>query len=147
MMFWQKAYKTKWGHVAYNYEDYLKLKKLNALYHKAFTQANQWKRWVRKAPHNRVLRRTIRDDQGRKIGSEVLGPRPEPPTSDMFSKKLVTPDRMPIGRWFEGWIYTKDYDIVEEYRKSRRPMPTRAEVAAPCLTSEQLDKLLAKAVC
>lgn len=144
MMSEQKVYETKWGHVAYSYEDYLKLKKLNALYFKAHSQANQWERWVRKAPHNRVLRRTIRDDQGRKIGSEVLGPRPEPPTCDMFSKKLVTNDRMPIGRWFEGFICTKDHDIVEEYRKSRRPMPSRFQVEAPCLTSEQLDNLLAE---
>ena len=143
----RKVYETKWGYMAYSYEDYLKLKRLNAIYFKALGQASRWERWVRKAPHNRVRRRTVRDDAGRKIGREIVGPRPEPPVCDMFSRKLTTIDREPIGRWFEGWIETKDHGIAEEYRKARRPTPTRDDVEAPGLTGEQIDRLLAEAGC
>ena len=143
----RKVYETKWGYMAYSYEDYLKLKKLNAAYFKARSQASQWMRWVRKAPHNRVRWRTIRNDAGQRIGSEVVGPRPEPPTCDMFSRKLVTNDRKPVDEWFMGWIKTQDHGIVEEYRKARRPMPTRAEVAVPGLTGERIGQLLAEAGC
>ena len=138
------TYRTRWGHVAYSYEDYLKLKRLHKIWFRALRAASRWKRWVRKAPHNRVTRRTLRDSDGRKIGREIAGPTPEPRTCDLFSRKLVTNDRKPVGRWFVGWITTDD-TVATEYRKAKHPKSAPEEVEPAGLTSRQIDAMLADA--
>jgi len=139
-----KTYQTRWGHVAYSYEDYLKLKRLHKIWFKALRAASQWERWVRKAPHNRVTRRTLRDAGGRKIGQEIVGPAAEPRTCGLFSQKLVTIDREPLGRWFYGWIETDD-TVAREYRKARYPKPTPDDVEPAAMTSREIDAKLADA--
>jgi len=138
----QSTFETRWGHVAYSYDDYLKLKKLHKVWFQAIRAGARWKRWVRKAPHNRLMRRTLRDADGRKIGREVIGPSPEPETCDLFSKKLVTTDRKPVGRWFMGWIET-DNTIAKEYKKAKYPKPTADDVEPAGLTSQEIDTMLA----
>lgn len=138
------AHETKWGYVAYGYEDYLKLKRLHKIWFMALRDAARWKRWVRKAPHNRVLRRILRDAEGRKIGREIIGPAPEPRICDLFSRKRVDTDRKPIDNeygWFMGWIKTDD-TIAKEYRKARHPEPTAAEVEKAGLISPGIDAML-----
>lgn len=146
----QGTYKTRWGHVAYSYEDYLKLKKLHKIWFRALRDAARWKRWVRKLPHNRLSRRTIRDAAGRRIGREVIGPAPEPRTCDLFSRKLVDADRKVIVSernkygWFIGLIETDD-TVAVEYRKAKHPKADAAEVGKAGLTGPEIDKMLADA--
>jgi hypothetical protein len=140
-----EVHETRWGWAAYSYDEYLKLKRLHAIYSGALRSGAQWERWVRKAPHNRVQRRTLRDAAGRPIGREVLGPLPEPPTCGAFTRKLVTIDRKPIGRWFEGWAKTADRGVVAEYRKARRPKPSPGDVEPRGMGGPEIDALLAEA--
>lgn len=137
-------FETKWGYVPYSYEDYKKLKRLNFIFQKARVGAAQWKRWVRKAPHNRLQRTAIRNEQGQKIGYEIGGPLPEPAVCDLFSTKLVDVNRNPLGRWFEGHIKTDD-TVEIEYKKSHRPLPTEEEVPETKMSSSDIDQLLKKA--
>ena len=83
----QQAFKSKVGYHACDKETFLKLKKIHARFCRAQKTAAAWHRWDRKAPRNRVIRKAIRKN-GQKIGSEVVGPRPEPEIDEMFAKKL-----------------------------------------------------------
>lgn len=146
----QGTFETRWGHVAYSYEDYLKLKKLHKIWFRALRSAAVWKRWVRKAPHNRLSRRTLRDAEGRRIGREVIGPTTEPRTCELFSRKLVDVDRKPIVDdrnkcgWFMGWIKTDDA-VAVEYRKAKHPKADAGEVGKAGLTGPEIDSMLAAA--
>ena len=130
----KQVFETKWGFVAYSYEDYKKLKQLNKIFWKARIAAAQWNRWARKEPQNRVQKRWLRNEKGQKIGYEVVGPLSEPVICDLFSKKH---------RWFD--YYVADNAVEIEYRKSRKPVATEAEVAEAGFSSSEIDKLLKKA--
>ncbi len=146
----QGTFKTKWGHVAYSYENYLKLKRLHKVWFKAIRDAARWKRWVRKAPHNRLSRRTLRDAEGRRIGREVVGPALEPRVCDLFSRKLVNADRKPLVSeynkygWFMGWIRTDD-TVATEYRKAKHPKADADCVEKAGLTGPEIDAILSAA--
>lgn len=129
-----EVYETKWGFVAYSYEDYKKLKQLNKIFWKARRNAAAWNRWARKQPQNRVQKKWIRNEKGQKIGYEIVGPLPEPNVCELFSKKH---------RWFD--CYVTDNKIEEEYRKSRKPVPTEEEVEKPGFLSSEIDDLLREA--
>ncbi len=139
-----KVFETKWGYVAYSYEDYKKLKRLNFIFQKARVGAAQWKRWVRKAPHNRIQKCCIRNEKGQKTGYEIVGPSSEPKVCDLFSTKLVDVDRKPLRRWFEGYIRTDDA-VEIEYQKSHKPVSTPEEVPEVKISSHAVDQLLEKA--
>jgi len=140
----EQVFKTKWGYVAYSYEDYNKLKSLNIIFQKARIGASRWKRWVRKAPHNRIRRIPQYNDARQKIGYIQGGPLPEPITCPLFSTKLVDINRKPLGRWFMGFIKI-DNTVEIEYKKARYPVLSADRVEKPELTSEQIDELLHKA--
>ena len=128
-----EIFETKWGFVPYSYEDYLKLKELNRIFYRARTNAAQWNRWARKEPQNRVQRKWIRNEQGQRIGHEIVGPMSEPAVCDLFSKKH---------RWFDQYVTD---DVIEiEYRNSHRPVP-EDEVPEKGFSSAEIDKLLKKA--
>ena len=81
-----KAYQSKWGFHPCDLETYKKLRKLNQWFLKAQIKAAEWNRWARKDEQNRVIRKFIRNDQGQKIGCEVVGPKPEPNLDSIFCK-------------------------------------------------------------
>ncbi len=130
----KQVFETKWGFVAYSYEDYKKLKRLNKIFWKARTNAARWNRWARKLPHNRVQKKWIRNEQGQKIGCEVVGPLSEPVVCSLFSKKH---------RWFDQ--YVTDDAVEIEYRNSHRPVATAGEVIEAGFSSFDIDKWLKKA--
>src|SRR5947209_1054995 len=78
------AHQSRWGWHPCDYATFLLLKELNRLYERALRQFAAWRRWQRKMPHNRVIRRTIVDAHGRKIGAEIVGPMPEPQLPPLF---------------------------------------------------------------
>ncbi len=140
----KQVFETKWGFVPYTYEDYKKLKRLNFIFQTARIGASQWKRWVRKAPHNRIQKCCIRNEKGQKTGYKIGGPSVEPKICDLFSTKLVDLNRKPLTRWFEGYIRT-DHTAELEYRKSHKPVPTQEKVPEAKMSSKDIDKLLKKA--
>src|SRR5262245_65518005 len=78
------AHQSRWGWHPCDYATFLLLKQLNARYEKALRLFSAWKRWQRKMPRNRVIRETIRDGRGRKIGSRIIGVCPEPRLDPLF---------------------------------------------------------------
>jgi hypothetical protein len=115
------AHRSRWGWHPCDYQTYLLLKGLNALCEKARRQHAAWQRWRRKLPHNRVIRRKVKDDQGRVIGREVVGPRPEPPLPAPFCTRYQAVVR---GRSAEQVAFS-DLGIPAAYRAARQPAPAR----------------------
>jgi hypothetical protein len=72
-------FKSRWGYHSADYDTYRKLKALHKWYWMSLHMEANHERWYRKQPQNRILRRWIRDEDGRKVGFEIIGPRPEPP--------------------------------------------------------------------
>lgn len=129
-----KVFETKWGFVAYSYEDYKKLKQLNKIFYKARTHAARWNRWARKDEHNRVEKKWLRNEEGQKIGFEVIGPLNEPVVCPLFSKKH---------RWFDQYVTDKAVEV--EYRNSHRPVLNEEDVIERGFSSSDIDKLLEQA--
>ena len=78
------VYESKFGFHPCDIETYMKLKKLNYWFSQAQHKAAEWNRWARKDEQNRVIRKFIRNDQGQKIGAEIVGPKTEPDLDSIF---------------------------------------------------------------
>jgi hypothetical protein len=145
------AHHAKWGWYPCDYETYRLLKALNRLCEQARRRYAAWQRWRRKAPHNRLLRRTIVDGSGRKTGTEVIGTWPEPPLSEFFCiRRQVlsnwSDDGRPlkIARLVEA-VEFDDHGIEEAYRRARRPVATEQEVASLRPSAEEVRRLAERA--
>lgn len=135
-----KVYRSRWGYHPCPYETFLKLKKLSAAYWEAVGRAASWKRWHRKAPHNRVARRKIRDELGRKVGSEVIGPMPEPNISGPFLN-----DRTVI-RYGESFrtVTADDMGVLAALCRARYPSGSPSDVRALAVSNMEIDELIEK---
>jgi hypothetical protein len=145
------AHRSRWGWHPCDYPTYLLLKELHGLYERAQHQYAAWRRWQRKKPHNRVVRRKITDETGNKVGEEIGGPRPEPPLPPLFCVRRQVPsfwseDGKPIktARLVEQ-IDFDDHSVAEAYRTARTPMPNEKEVKALPLAPEEVRALLERA--
>jgi hypothetical protein len=94
-----------------------------------------------------ILRCRIRDEQGRKIGVEVVGPWPEPPLPPLFCtrRQVLThwgEDGRPLkeGRLTEEVVFD-DLGILEAYRAARDPVATEGKVPPLRLTPEEVRRL------
>ena len=66
-------FQSRWGFHPCDYATFRKLKFLRHLHQKALRMAHAWECWNRKDPHNRVLRRRIRNAKGQTLGYEPPG--------------------------------------------------------------------------
>src|SRR5947208_2843309 len=128
------AHRSRWGWHPCDYAMFLLLKELHDLYERAQHQYATWRRWQRKKPHNRVVRRKLVDDKGNKVGEEVVGPWAEPPLPQLFCVRrrvlsYWSEDGKPIreGRAVEE-VALDDHGVAEAYRAARRPMASEEEV-------------------
>jgi hypothetical protein len=139
--------RSKWGWHPCDRSTYLLLKKLNRLCEKAQRQHAAWHRWNRKAPHNRLVRRTLLDGNGSRIGREVVGPQPEPTLTAPFCIR-----RQVLSRWGEDGRPLKtgrlvdtvefhDHGVPEAYRLARHPKATPEEVEHLPLSQEEVRRL------
>src|SRR5262245_7884384 len=78
------VHRSRWGWHPCDYATFRLLRELNLRCERALRQFAAWQRWQRKLPHNRLIRRVVRDDRGKKVGREVVGPMPEPPLPAVF---------------------------------------------------------------
>jgi hypothetical protein len=85
------VHQSRWGWHPCSYEEYLRLKLLHKHYWIAKRCLAEWERWNRKLPHNRVVRRWNRDEQGRKCGFEIVGPKPEPVVPAVYREIAAAP--------------------------------------------------------
>lgn len=130
------AVKGRFGFYPCDFDTFLKIKKLHSFYWKALRRNAEWERWYRKAPQNRVLRKWFRDEKGRKTGSEIVGPKPEPKCYPVFteSNHYVA----------KGGHALKDLGIREAYNNARTPREKAEDVAPLNLSVEKIDKMLAE---
>jgi hypothetical protein len=142
-----QAFRSRWGFHPCDYSTYRKLKFLNLVYLEAVRKAHAWQRWQRKDPHNRVIRRRIRNAQGQTVGYEPPVPLPEPPLCSMFCRKTVTRRHVDKkGRHYkEGFleecVVLEGVEVALDYAACRVPAPAAAAVVPLRLTPTAIDAL------
>ncbi len=144
-----EAHKSKWGYHPCSHEVFLLLKRLNKHYEKARTGYHIWSRWLRKAPQNRVIRKTLRDEKGMKVGVEIVGPRPEPKLCPVFVEKVMTKVRYHQGEWHDKGIEVEQTRLVglavaADYASARYPKSEANAVRPLTMTVETIREMLAK---
>lgn len=140
-------FKSKYGYHSCSLETYKKLKKLNAAIYEAERQMGKWARWHKKAPHNRVFRRKIRDEVGRVIGYEPPVPVDEPQLN-MFIDKCQSETN-----WVNG-VYNKtpvkvDYltlnvlysNVRNDFHIAKHPFEEADKVSKLILSEEKIEEL------
>lgn len=144
------TFRSRWGFHPCDHATYRKLKLLNLVYERAVRLAHAWDRWHRKAPHNRVCRRRLRDDQGRIIGYAAPVPLAEPPLCAVFSRKVQEQcfvDK--LGNYSkQGYlaekVVTDHVWIATDYPAARKP--ASAAVVRPLhVTIAEVDELYEQA--
>jgi len=144
-------FQSRWGFHPCDYSTYRKLKFLHRVYFQAVRMARAWERWKRKDPHNRVLRRRIRNDRGQVIGYESPVPIAEPRLCALFTKKVLATRHVDKkGNVFrdgfqEERLVTDDPGIAGDFAAARRPVKEASEVRVLCLTVEVIDHLYEQA--
>jgi hypothetical protein len=145
------AHRSRWGWHPCDYSTYRLLKALHRLFEQARRQHAAWRRWQRKLPNNRVIRRTIVDDNGNRVGREVVGPQPEPPITAPFCVRRTvlshwSEDGRPLqtGRPVET-VELIDHGIPQAYRAARFPAASEQEVPRLPLTPEEVRRLAEQA--
>lgn len=144
-------FQSRWGFHPCDYQTYRKLKLLNQVYRQAIRLAHAWARWKRKDPHNRVLRRRIRNEKGQTLGYEPPVPRPEPRICSIFSQKIIEIRHVDKKGNFsrEGFsekkVVTDDLRIPADYASARKPVANPAEVQPLHHTVAELEELYEKA--
>jgi hypothetical protein len=142
-------YQSRWGWHPCAFETFLLLKELNRHCERARRAFADWQRWARKAPQNRVIRQRIYDDQGRRCGTRVVGPRPEPPLMPLFCERHpVIRHRRRDGQVIReetACVRFQDHGIPAAYRQARQPLPSAAAVQTLPLGLEQIRSLLERA--
>lgn len=133
------VHQSKWGFHPCDWETSQKLKRLSKAYQQGLRQQAAWNRWSAKLPHNRVIRRWKRNEQGQRIGYEIVGPAPEPKLNRLMTYLNQNRASYSIsGQW--GALYP--IDITAEYRKARTPAPTPEAVRPLLLTPDQINTLI-----
>jgi hypothetical protein len=145
------AHASRWGYHPCDYATFLLLKRLNVLCLRARRRHAQWQRWRRKRPCNRLLRQAVRDERGRKVGTRVVGPWPEPRLCPAFCARRqfvrhVAEDGSPApaGREVEEMGFC-DHDIPRLCRAARRPALSPESVEPLPLPAEEIVRLVADA--
>ena len=105
------VFESRWGFHPCDYQTFRKLKFLKKCFFQTLRDEADWERWARKDPQNRVIRRWKRSPEGRKIGFEVVGPRPEP---------KVCP--------FKGGGFLEDFERARRPQKKEDVRPLRHTV-------------------
>lgn len=137
-------FQSRWGFHPCDYATFRKLKFLNLVYQRAVHLAHAWMRWKRKDPHNRVIRRRIRNAKGQTVGYEPPLPMAEPPICPMFSRKVQ-------GKGFvdkkgtEETVVTDEPRVATDYSTARKPASEPGAVAPLSLSLAEIDELYEKA--
>jgi hypothetical protein len=144
-------FQSRWGFHSCDYLTFRKLKLLNQVYLQAVRLAHAWQRWKRKDPHNRVMRRRIRNDKGQTIGYEPPVPMSEPRLCRVFSQKVFEKRHVDKnGNVFrEGFmeekVVTDDLCVPADYASARKPAADQTGVQPLHQTVAQLEELCEKA--
>jgi hypothetical protein len=144
-------FQSRWGFHPCDYPTYRKLKFLNQVYLQAVRLAHAWARWKRKDPHNRVIRRRIRNGNGQTIGYESPVALPEPRICAVFLQKILEQRHVDKkGNFFrEGFleekVLTEDFWIPADYAAARKPVAAQTNVKPLHHSVAELEDLYEKA--
>ncbi len=144
-------FSSRWGFHPCDYSTYRKLKVLNLVYLRAVRLAHAWTRWKRKDPHNRVIRRRIRNEKGQTIGYEPPVALPEPKTCSVFSQKVI--EKLHVDKkgifsregFVEERVVTDDFCIPSDYSSARVPAANPSEVQPLHHSVAEIEELYEKA--
>jgi hypothetical protein len=143
---------SRWGWHPCDYATFRLLKRLHRACEEARRQFAAWRRWRRKMPHNRVVGRWLRDEQGRRIGFEIVGPLPEPTLSPLFCLRKLTPsfwsaDSKPLqeARLVEEVVFD-DRGVLDTYRTARKPASSPEQVQPLAIAVEEVQRFVAELV-
>lgn len=146
-----EVFKSRWGFHPCSKETDRKLRKLNEMYQKALSAAAAWERWERKAPHNRILREKMRDEQGRVCGRKpILDDQgepvklPEPKLCPLFCRKVIRKafDWRKLEYYDREFVEVVDHGIPAAARNARTPRSREEDVKPLGISLEQIDQLL-----
>lgn len=135
------VHKGRWGYYPCSYETYLKLKELYQYYLLSLTRRAEWTRWARKQPQNRVIRRWLRDSQGRRNGYEIVGQREEPKLIPLLTSKQPVKDYLGKDLGVENVVVTST-PIEINYRRARFPVSEANAVQPLTMTETEIDQIL-----
>jgi hypothetical protein len=147
----QSVFRSRFGYHPCDYATYRQLKFLNLVYQRAVRLAHAWDRWKRKDPHNRVIRRRIRNEQGQTVGYTEPVPLPEPAICLVFSRKIQEKrfvDKK--GKHFkEGFLDDKEVTdaarIPLDYAAARTPVAEPGAIRSLGVSLVEIDSLYEKA--
>lgn len=150
------AHQSRWGFHPCDRETSRKLRFLNRAYQSALAKAAAWRRWERKAAHNRVARPRVRDASGRVVGYGPPVPLGEPGLCPVFSERKpgtesVWGTRTDGTRGFIDRATGRDVATVDDRgipaaaRLARWPRAAPESVIPLPLTVEEIDRLYAAA--
>jgi hypothetical protein len=137
------AHRSRWGWHPCDRATYLLLKKLHGYYWRALRRFAEWQRWRRKQPQNRVIRAWIRDDEGNRVASRIVGPRPEPPLCPVFCTRAFVVRHGKEERLGERVSFC-GHGIAEAYRAARTLLADPEKVQPLSLSSEEIRRLAAQ---
>jgi hypothetical protein len=143
-------FQSRWGFHPCDYRTYRKLKFLNLVYLRAIRLARTWERWKRKDPHNRIVRRRIRNEKGQTIGYEPPVPQSELKICPVFSQKVFekrhVDKRGNFSRegFLEEKVVTEDYWIPADYASAKKPVADQTKVQPLHHTLAELEELFEK---
>jgi hypothetical protein len=144
-------FQSRWGFHPCDYQTYRKLKFLNQVYLQAIRLAHAWERWYRKDPHNRVMRRRIRNEKGQTIGYEPPVSLPEPKICPVFSQKVFEKrfvdkkGKFSREGFMEEKVVVNDCWIAADYASARKPAAHQAAVQPLHHTQTELEALYEQA--
>jgi len=144
-------FRSRWGNHPCDYQTFHKLKLLNIVYQEAIRRARAWQRWYRKDPHNRVVRRRIRNAQGQTIGYEPSIPVPEPVLCAVFSQKTLEKRQVDKRGNFSRDGFVEERVVLEhawipgDYAAARKPVSEPADVRPLHCSAAEIDDLYEKA--
>jgi len=143
------VYKSRWGWHPCDYETFKKLKVLNHACFKAIKRNARWRRWKRKDPHNRIIRKKIKNSTGQTIGYKVIGPWLEPELCPVFSKK----EKFKVHFDKNGKLYRDGFlddfvDLIKigyfirtSYANARKPEQLKENVKELKVSIDDINKL------
>lgn len=144
-----KTYQSKWGFHPVSRESSKKLRFLNSVYAKSQHLAAAWERWENKQPHNRVMKRAVKDSSGMKIGTEIVKDensnpviQKEPEICSLFHEKIPA-KQLSWGGYLAARTKDNGFGLTILYasRLARTPQPTADAVKPIEFTEEEIDRL------
>lgn len=137
----QKTFQSKFGFHPISKEYSKKLRFINGVYAKAQHVAGSWERWANKEEQNRVLKKSIRNDQNQVVEREIIGVWEEPKVCPLFhdtKSKVIYNWGFCRARALDNGIGQK---IIEASRQARTPMPNEKDVLPFPFTEKEIDFL------